>query len=116
MYEVAGVRGEGSEEETAGGAMATAPEEEGGSPRANAAVTTFRFIMKQSYICALIAMMVSRMCVCPLCLSEEQGTVCLFSPRRRRGLQDTHTHTHSLPVANLVISGDSLKPAPVDPG
>uniref|UniRef100_A0A8C7KYL6 Piezo type mechanosensitive ion channel component 2 n=1 Tax=Oncorhynchus kisutch TaxID=8019 RepID=A0A8C7KYL6_ONCKI len=31
--------------------------EEGGSPRANAAVTTFRFIMKQSYICALIAMM-----------------------------------------------------------
>uniref|UniRef100_A0A674D7R7 Piezo-type mechanosensitive ion channel component 2-like n=1 Tax=Salmo trutta TaxID=8032 RepID=A0A674D7R7_SALTR len=32
-------------------------EEEGGSPRANAAVTTFRFIMKQSYICALIAMM-----------------------------------------------------------
>uniref|UniRef100_A0A674D6Z2 Piezo-type mechanosensitive ion channel component 2-like n=1 Tax=Salmo trutta TaxID=8032 RepID=A0A674D6Z2_SALTR len=39
------------------GAMATAPEEEGGSPRANAAVTTFRFIMKQSYICALIAMM-----------------------------------------------------------
>uniref|UniRef100_A0A4W5QZX4 Piezo-type mechanosensitive ion channel component 2a, tandem duplicate 2 n=1 Tax=Hucho hucho TaxID=62062 RepID=A0A4W5QZX4_9TELE len=52
-------------------------EEEGGSPRANAAVTTFRFIMKQSYICALIAMMVSRMCVCvcvcmcPLCLSEE---------------------------------------------
>uniref|UniRef100_A0A8C7ULX1 Piezo-type mechanosensitive ion channel component n=1 Tax=Oncorhynchus mykiss TaxID=8022 RepID=A0A8C7ULX1_ONCMY len=39
------------------GAMATAPVEEGGSPRANAAVTTFRFIMKQSYICALIAMM-----------------------------------------------------------
>uniref|UniRef100_A0A8C7KWP2 Piezo type mechanosensitive ion channel component 2 n=1 Tax=Oncorhynchus kisutch TaxID=8019 RepID=A0A8C7KWP2_ONCKI len=39
------------------GALATAPVEEGGSPRANAAVTTFRFIMKQSYICALIAMM-----------------------------------------------------------
>uniref|UniRef100_A0A674D8F8 Piezo-type mechanosensitive ion channel component 2-like n=1 Tax=Salmo trutta TaxID=8032 RepID=A0A674D8F8_SALTR len=57
VYEVAGVCGEGSDEETAGGAMATAPEEEGGSPRANAAVTTFRFIMKQSYICALIAMM-----------------------------------------------------------
>uniref|UniRef100_A0A8C7UAT1 Piezo-type mechanosensitive ion channel component n=1 Tax=Oncorhynchus mykiss TaxID=8022 RepID=A0A8C7UAT1_ONCMY len=54
VYEVAGVR---SEEEMAGGAMATAPVEEGGSPRANAAVTTFRFIMKQSYICALIAMM-----------------------------------------------------------
>nr|XP_023829138.1 piezo-type mechanosensitive ion channel component 2-like [Salvelinus alpinus] len=60
VYEVAGVRGEGSGEETAGGAKATAPEEEGGSPRANAAVTTFRFIMKQSYICALIAMMVSQ--------------------------------------------------------
>uniref|UniRef100_A0AAZ3P5Y8 Piezo-type mechanosensitive ion channel component n=1 Tax=Oncorhynchus tshawytscha TaxID=74940 RepID=A0AAZ3P5Y8_ONCTS len=57
VYEVAGVRGEGSGEEMAGGAMATAPVEEGGSPRANAAVTTFRFIMKQSYICALIAMM-----------------------------------------------------------
>ncbi|XP_052360162.1 piezo-type mechanosensitive ion channel component 2-like [Oncorhynchus keta] len=57
VYEVAGVRGEGSEEEMAGGAMATAPVEEGGSPRANTAVTTFRFIMKQSYICALIAMM-----------------------------------------------------------
>uniref|UniRef100_A0A8C7L0D5 Piezo type mechanosensitive ion channel component 2 n=1 Tax=Oncorhynchus kisutch TaxID=8019 RepID=A0A8C7L0D5_ONCKI len=57
VYEVAGVRGEGSGEEMAGGALATAPVEEGGSPRANAAVTTFRFIMKQSYICALIAMM-----------------------------------------------------------
>lgn len=109
-------RGDGLKEEMDAGAMAWAMAPGEGMARANTVVTAFRFIMKQSYICALIAMMVSRMCVCPLCLSEEQGTVCLFSPRRRRGLQDTHTHTHSLPVANLVISGDSLKPAPVDPG
>ncbi|XP_064818294.1 piezo-type mechanosensitive ion channel component 2-like, partial [Oncorhynchus masou masou] len=57
VYEVVVVQGEGLKEEMDAGAMAwaTAPGE--GMARANAVVTAFRFIMKQSYICALIAMM-----------------------------------------------------------
>uniref|UniRef100_A0A6Q2Y0Q1 Piezo-type mechanosensitive ion channel component n=1 Tax=Esox lucius TaxID=8010 RepID=A0A6Q2Y0Q1_ESOLU len=50
VYEVA--QGEGSNENTAGGEMVSLTKEQ-----VNAAVTAFRFIMKQSYICALIAMM-----------------------------------------------------------
>ncbi|XP_064819186.1 piezo-type mechanosensitive ion channel component 2-like, partial [Oncorhynchus masou masou] len=57
VYEVVVVQGKGLKEEMDAGAMAwaTAPGE--GMARANAVVTAFRFIMKQSYICALIAMM-----------------------------------------------------------
>ncbi|XP_031651167.1 piezo-type mechanosensitive ion channel component 2 [Oncorhynchus kisutch] len=59
VYEVVVVQGESLKEEMDAGAMAwaTAPGE--GMARANAVVTAFRFIMKQSYICALIAMMSS---------------------------------------------------------
>ncbi|KAL1006396.1 hypothetical protein UPYG_G00071860 [Umbra pygmaea] len=50
------VQGQGSNEEMEQREMAWTTKEEG-VVQANAAVTAFRFIMKQSYICALIAMM-----------------------------------------------------------
>ena len=49
-----GGKKDGEEEET------TTGEEDGDRKKASAVVTVFRFIMKQSYICALIAMMVSK--------------------------------------------------------
>ena len=49
-----GGKKDGEEEET------TTGEEDGDGKKASAVVTVFRFIMKQSYICALIAMMVSK--------------------------------------------------------
>ncbi|KAJ8010604.1 hypothetical protein DPEC_G00076790 [Dallia pectoralis] len=52
LYEVAGTQGERSNEDTVGVEVASVAKEQ-----ANAAVTVFRLIMKQSYICALIAMM-----------------------------------------------------------
>lgn len=57
-----------------------------GVVRVNSAVKAFRFIMKQSYICALIAMMVS--------------------PDIQALFQGLFTHTWFLKVANLVITND----------
>lgn len=51
-----------------------AEEGEDGEGPPSAVVTVFRFIMKQSYICALIAMMVSRR------TGGEEGKKTLFGP------------------------------------
>uniref|UniRef100_A0A673Y0V0 Piezo type mechanosensitive ion channel component 2 n=1 Tax=Salmo trutta TaxID=8032 RepID=A0A673Y0V0_SALTR len=57
VYEVVVACGDGLKEEMDAGAMAWAMAPGEGMARANTMVTAFRFIMKQSYICALIAMM-----------------------------------------------------------